>query len=441
MATTYVASDHRRQPNWNRFRSLLPVGIVVAVAIGAAIAIYPILAGDQSGGTSKLTTGFSFALAVLLAVMPAVICTVQNVSLRRQRSELEALEGSAVTDTTLYFTAQRMISADAGEEWIDNDYIVPSFVYFLVCFIGFLAIFLGYTRHEMFDPPTIFLGGLMDPAAETYTMYQRGTFCVVAMAMAGAYAYALGRILDRINNNDLYPVSLYYYAARVIIACVVATVLRHSIQVFDVMAPEGTDTALNPLLLLLGFIVGFTPDLFIIAISRKAFQVIKVWGSRSDPADAVMPSALPLLMIDDLTREKVDRLNEIGIDNAQVLAHQNPFLMLPRLPYELSLIVDWISQAQLYALVRDERLKALRGVYVRNIIDLYVRLKNETANQPVCEALGMDASAAPALIQQLEADAYFMQLKQLVEALHPAQRPRFRSSARPGPETARGCAP
>jgi hypothetical protein len=97
--------------------------------------------------------------------------------------------------------------------------------------------------------------------------------------------------------------------------------------------------------------------------------------------------------------------------------------MLPRLPYELSLIADWVSQAQLYALVRDERLKALRGVFVRNIIDLYVRLKNEAGNKPVCDAMGMDVSEAPALIQQLEADPYFMQLKELSDALHPVHRP------------------
>lgn len=422
MAQAFVASIHRTHASWNRFRSLLPVGIVVAVAIGAAIAIYPILVGDQTGGTSMITIGFSFSIAVMLSMMPAVICTVQNVSLRRQRSELEALEGTGAADSALYKTAQRTISADAGEAWIDNDYVVPSFVYFVVCFTGFLAIFLGYGRHEMFDPPTIFLGGLNDPALETYTMYQRGTFCVVAMAMAGAYAYALGRILDRINNNDLYPVSLYYYAARIIIACVVAAVLRHSFLALNFVLPEGTDTSLNPLLLLLGFIVGFTPDLFIIALSRKAFQIIKVWGTRPDPADALMPSALPLLMIDDLTREKVDRLNEIGIDNAQVLARQNPFLMLPRLPFELSLMVDWVSQAQLYALVRDERLQKLRAIYVRNIIDLFIRLKNEAANKSVCEALEFDVAEAPALVEQLEADAYFMQLKELVEALQPTAR-------------------
>jgi len=253
----------------------------------------------------------------------------------------------------------------------------------------------------------------------TYATYQRETFCVAAMALAGAYAYSLGRILDRINNNDLYPVSLYYYAARIIIACIVATVLRHAILVLDVATPGGADT-LNPMLLLLGFIVGFAPDLFILALSRKAFQALKVWGSRPDPANSALPTSLPLLVIDDLTREKIDRLNEIGIDNAQVLAHQNPFMMLPRLPYELSLLVDWVSQAQLYTLVKDERIAELRKIYIRNIIDLYIRLKHNGDNKAVCTALGLDVAAAPALLTQLEEDFYFMQLKELVEALHPA---------------------
>lgn len=432
MAQAFTTSTGSAPAHWNRFRSLLPVITVVVIAIGAAVAIYPILNGEETSRPDIITTGFSIAMAVLLSMMPAVICTVQNVSLRRQRGELATMQGTGVAGTTLYLAAQRSMSDDSGDAWIDDDYVVPTFVFFLVCFFAFLAMFLGYARPELFKAPTVFLGGLQRPpiaigdaapdaaAIGAYTIYQRETFCVVAMALAGAYAYALGRILDRINNNDLYPISLYYYGARIIIACIVAAVLRHTILVLNIAVPEGTDTALNPLLLLLGFIVGFTPDLFIIALSRKAFQLIKVWGSRPNPDDAVMPSALPLLVIDDLTREKIDRLNEIGIDNAQVLARQNPFMMLPRLPYELSLLVDWVAQAQLYALVKDERLRDLRRLFVRTIVDLYIRLKNEAAGKPVCAALGIDAAEAPALVAQLEADPYFMQLKELTEALHPA---------------------
>src|SRR5215510_9316652 len=232
MAQAFLGPERRAEQNWLRFRSLLPVGIVVAIAIAAAVAIYPILNGQGTGTPDMITTGFGIALAVLLSVMPAVVCTVQNVSLRRQRAELDTLKGMAVTGTSLYVTAQRTISDDTGDAWIDNDYIVPSFVYFVVCFFGFMAMFLGYGRPELFYRPTVFLGGMINAKdLATYATYQRETFCVAAMALAGAYAYALGRILDRINNNDLYPVSLYYYSVRLIIACIVATVLRHSIVV------------------------------------------------------------------------------------------------------------------------------------------------------------------------------------------------------------------
>ena len=102
------------------------------------------------------------------------------------------------------------------------------------------------------------------------------------------------------------------------------------------------------LLVLIAFVIGLAPDLFILAMARKAFQAIKVFGHKGDPKRKTRPTALPLLMIDDLTKDKIDRLNELGIDSAQVLACQNPFLIWPRVPYDLGLVVDWIASAQLY---------------------------------------------------------------------------------------------
>ena len=135
MAQAFV--ERRAYPNWSRFKTLLPVSVVVGIAIVLAVAIYPMLSGQDTAGPDLITTGFGIALAVLLSMMPAVICTVQNVSMRRQRGELKTMEGTRVDRTLLYVTAQRTISDDAGDAWIDNDYIVPTFVYFVVCFFGF----------------------------------------------------------------------------------------------------------------------------------------------------------------------------------------------------------------------------------------------------------------------------------------------------------------
>jgi hypothetical protein len=52
---------------------------------------------------------------------------------------------------------------------------------------------------------------------------------------------------------------------------------------------------------------------------------MKIWGSRAEPDEKVRPKSLPLLMIDDLTRDKIDRLNELEIDSAEVLAQQTRF--------------------------------------------------------------------------------------------------------------------
>jgi hypothetical protein len=269
------------------------------------------------------------------------------------------------------------------------------------------------------------LGGLQDLTDKTgLAQYQMQTFAVIAMAFFGSYIYALGRILDRINNGDLYPISLYYYSSRMIVACVASAVLRHTVRIFgdtsDALFSGGLSNGAMPLLLLLGFGIGFAPDLFVMAMIRKAFQAMKIWGSRAEPDEKVRPKSLPLLMIDDLTRDKIDRLNELEIDSAEVLAQQNPFRLLPRVPYDLSLIVDWIAQAQLYALVRDDVLQKLRAIYIRNLFDLDIRLKDDQARQQVCQALGVPETAAKAVLQQLECDTSYLRLREVKEAMKPA---------------------
>lgn len=63
-------------------------------------------------------------------------------------------------------------------------------------------------------------------------------------------------------------------------------------------------------------------------------------SDKDDPSRSSMPTNLNLLMIDGLANEKIDRLAELEISDAQVLSCQNPFLLWVRLPYDLGLIVD-----------------------------------------------------------------------------------------------------
>jgi hypothetical protein len=211
-----------------------------------------------------------------------------------------------------------------------------------------------------------------------------------------------------VNNNDLYPVSLHYYAARTIIACFTAAVVRHTAGFLGV---ENVSA-----LILLGFVTGLAPDLMIVWLARKGFQQIKVWHGKVEP-EGYRPTSLPLLMIDDLTKEKIERLGELGIDSAQFLACQNPFLLWIRLPYDLGILTDWIAQAQLYAFVREEKLENLRKIYVNDIFDLYTRLCAKECSPVISGLMGVDEACAPVLAEQLKEDQSFSRLKEVRDAL------------------------
>ena len=386
---------------------ILPLILFVVMAVGLAMKYQAVIFVDNR----YVALVFGVVLSIFLSLLPAMICVMQNTTRRRQLNRLVALKRFAVGRSTYFQTALTSVDMMLTGA-VDADFEAPLFVYFFIVFMGFVAFLIGYSAQELFSVKSVILGGFHRTTDPDFETYQIGTFCVMAMAFIAAYVYSLGRLLDRVNNNDLYPISLYYYAVRVVIACAAAAVVRHTADVYG-----GLDS--SPVLLLVAFGIGFAPDLFIIAMTRRAFHVMKIWGSRDDPAPATRPSSLTLLMIDDLSRDKVDRLSELGIDNAQILARQNPFLLLPRLPYELGLLVDWIGQAQLYVLVKDEKLAALRKIFIRDVFDLYVRLQCDAARLPVCTTLGITEVEVLALVRQLDEDPSFARLREVRAALVP----------------------
>ncbi len=398
-----VSSDAAERYRW--LYRILPLVLFLTAVIALAFKYRMTILESGIGYVPLL---FGIVLSIFLSMLPPMICVVQNITRRRQLNRLANLKSFPVSHSTYFRTALTAVDGMRTRA-IDADYEAPLFIYFVITFIGFVAFLIGYGFRSEFAVPSVILGGLHKQSAADYAVYQSGTFCLMGTAFIASYVYSLGRLLDRVNNNDLYPISLYYYAVRVVIACAAAAIFRHTADSFGLQHAS--------ILLLVSFGIGFAPDLFIVAISRRAFQTVKIWGSRNDPGPEKRPASLPLLMIDDLSRDKIDRLNELGIDSAQVLARQNPFLLLPRLPYDLGLIVDWIGQAQLYALVRDEGLAALRAIYVRDVFDLHVRLQSEPALGRVCAALKISETEAASLDQQLRQEPSFARLGEVRNAL------------------------
>jgi hypothetical protein len=402
---------------FNKTTCTIGVLFLVVLAGAALLFLVPGIKNLLPAGAQPIGLLCGFVLSIVFAVLPILICLVQTTTKARQLARLNTLRRYNVASTMHFRTAYSAIEGIQPVEVANSDYRVPMLTFSSVILVACLMTFMSSYALSAFDHPNLFLSGLRFLPADEVTRdmarlgYQQGTFVVASMAFLGCYVYTLGRLLDRLNNHDLSPISFYYYSARVIISVVSAVVLRHSA---DALGVDQT-----PALLLLGFATGLAPDLFILAMARKAFQSVKVFGSKGDPDDDVRPTAMPLAMLDDLTKEKIDRIGELSVDSAQALSRQNPLVLWLRLPYDLTLVVDWIAQAQLYAFAREGGLHKLRAICVSDIFDLHVRLTDETARGAACAALGVDALTAPALLRQLEDDQSFTRLKEVRDAMLP----------------------
>lgn len=198
-----AASEPSDRARW--LHRILPLILVLVVFLAVAVT-YPTILTNDNGSMPLI---FSLAMSVSLSVLPMMICVVQNTTRRRQMNRLVNLKQFPVSRSAYFRIA--LTSVDGIRTGaVDADFEAPLFVYCLMVFVLFFALFIGYTFKAAFTTPSIMLGGLHDTADVGYVVYQAGTFCMMGMAFIAAYAYSLSRLLDRVNNHDLYPLSLIH---------------------------------------------------------------------------------------------------------------------------------------------------------------------------------------------------------------------------------------
>jgi hypothetical protein len=88
-------------------------------------------------------------------------------------------------------------------------------------------------------------------------------------------------------------------------------------------------------------------------------------------------------MIEGVTLFSKVRLSEVGIDNAQNLAEANIEELFLKTPFNPILLIDWIAQAKLYEIFKDD-LASLRKAGIRTVID-FIAAGENNALKPVAE--------------------------------------------------------
>ena len=122
-------------------------------------------------------------------------------------------------------------------------------------------------------------------------------------------------------------------------------------------------------------------------------------------------------LTDEAAISSYQRSSFLAGSMAFVGSYVNPFILWPRLPYDLTLIVDWIAQAQLYKFAKEEGTKRLRSKGIDNICALYAALSNAEAAGSVAELIQVSASTVPAYITIFDQDPSFRRLREVRGAL------------------------
>ncbi len=133
--------------------------------------------------SSFLPIAFATLVSTFLAILPALLCVVQNASRRRQHNRLLNLSSSPLAKTVFYRAAVNSI--DASRLVVDKDYSFPIVLLVFVSFFAFMAILFGGAQPQYLRIPNVLLLGLSKLNPDTVQAYQMQTFTVISMALLG----------------------------------------------------------------------------------------------------------------------------------------------------------------------------------------------------------------------------------------------------------------
>jgi hypothetical protein len=261
-----------------------------------------------------------------------------------------------------------------------ENYFLPVTFAFLVCFLGVTYItFANYFTKNLTD--SLLLTGIGYGVENKAMIHQ--SMGVLTMAFFGGFIWSAQNIVRRLINCDLRPSVYYSVGLRIILASLVALVLSMS------LGTDGADIlGIRNGLPAISFLAGMFPERLVSFFIRQYRQFFEGEGN--------LGKTLSLDNIEGISTQHRERLEEIGIDNAQNLANASLTQLLIDTPFESRLLLDWIGQAKLLTYVKEDMDK-FRSIGIRTVFDL---LKGQRAADRL-PILAAQAGIRPALLDVL----------------------------------------
>jgi hypothetical protein len=164
--------------------------------------------------------------------------------------------------------------------------------------------------------------------------------------------------------------------------------------------------------ILMAFAIGFFPEAALRWLSAQARQRIFRMGPAS--------SYLDIEAIEGIETFTRARLAEAGILEASRLAVSNPLGLVIRTPYPLQQVIDWVGQAQLLLLLKEDRFNRLREQGIRTSFQFYDQASKPAGSQgtalpsPINPDGTLDVAS---VLASLNADPAFMSAKEVSDKM------------------------
>lgn len=203
---------------------------------------------------------------------------------------------------------------------------------------------------EWLSEPNLILGGVFADVKDKDSVfkYQLVTATCGGIAFAVTYILVLSEIIISVNQNNAGPFLYWFAVMRMIIASILAGVLRNFSDGGSLAI--ATLGGVSAMAAFLG--VRYIFEIFQDAVAKTQFG--RAFTLKNLTKTECIPDAMPLCLIDGMNEQVQAKLNLIGIEDCSGLANGNPLLIWVMTGYNLLQICDWIDQALLVVHIRPE---------------------------------------------------------------------------------------
>ena len=261
-------------------------------------------------------------------------------------------------------------------------FLLPVGVAFLICFFAISYIIFADKLITGMEESVVLTGPFFGKIDNSGLVRQ--SISVLSFAFIGGFIWSATNIIRRLIAFDLSP-SVYYSAGiRILMASIIALVLSFLIGEESAAISVTAKSSLAAI----SFLTGMFPE-------RVLNYLVKLFQKFVNPNNLISDH-LSLYRIQGISLQHKERLEEIGIDNAQNLASSSLTKLLIETPFKSRLLLDWIGQAKLLCYTNEETDK-LRSVGIRSVFDLL----DPTKKPPFLEKVAEELKISPILLQNI----------------------------------------